>query len=397
VFARQRRLWVVGGHGRCWRGGHWQGPRHWAVFSTLRSFIARRGGHRAALIALAVVAAAATSHAEDPETIAGKEVSGTTEQRLKSLAQELARTANEHGPDAVTLQAGLLVQTIRAGAVGPSEVSVVGPSRSAGESYLEVDVVTGLIFDSDSTSPRSRLTTMWNDIVAPALEGSERLETIPPNLELVLVYGTQRFSEQVHHKPDPSEPFDSRRLRVEISEAALGDLVAGAISTDELLARSEVFEGNRTIAKLVVSSSAFDAGQTIPRKHTGEGEDVSPALVWSEPPEGTVELALICDDPDAPRAEPWVHWVAYGIDGDTRGLAESVTEGLTGGKNSWGRTGYGGPLPPRGHGVHHYHFKVYALDKKLEAGPGLDKGALLEAMAGHVLAEGELVGTYERK
>ncbi|MDQ3965818.1 MAG: YbhB/YbcL family Raf kinase inhibitor-like protein [Actinomycetota bacterium] len=147
-----------------------------------------------------------------------------------------------------------------------------------------------------------------------------------------------------------------------------------------------------------VSSPAFEQGGTIPKKHTGEGQDVSPTLTWTGLPDGTKEIALICDDPDAPTPEPWVHWVVYKIPADVTGFREGSTQGgALEGMNDFGTPGYGGPMPPRSHGVHHYHFKVYALGTELEAAAGLTKGQLLEAMQGHVLDEGELVGTYERK
>jgi Raf kinase inhibitor-like YbhB/YbcL family protein len=146
-----------------------------------------------------------------------------------------------------------------------------------------------------------------------------------------------------------------------------------------------------------VSSSAFDQGSVIPTRYTGEGQDVSPALNWSALPEGTREIALVCDDPDAPRPAPWVHWVLYKIPANRTGLPEGDAEGAFEGENDFGRRGYGGPMPPKGHGVHHYHFKVYALEAELEAVAGLTKDQLLEVMEGHVLDEGELVGTYERK
>lgn len=150
------------------------------------------------------------------------------------------------------------------------------------------------------------------------------------------------------------------------------------------------------VAMLTVASSAFEPGGPIPRRHSGEGEDVSPPISWSRAPEGTVEFALICDDPDAPRAEPWVHWVVYKIPADVTSLPEGSAGGAVVGKNTAGRTAYMGPSPPRGHGVHHYHFKVYALAKALDLDPGAAKRELLEAMEGLVLAEGEVVGTYER-
>jgi Raf kinase inhibitor-like YbhB/YbcL family protein len=156
--------------------------------------------------------------------------------------------------------------------------------------------------------------------------------------------------------------------------------------------------------ELTIKSEAFAAGEVIPRKYTGDGQDSSPPLTWSDPPAGTKELALIMDDPDAPTPEPWIHWVIYGISAGAGGLPEGVTPservqspaGALQGKNSWSKTGYGGPAPPKGHGVHHYHFKVYALDSALNLDPGATKASLLSAMQGKILAQGELVGTYQR-
>jgi Raf kinase inhibitor-like YbhB/YbcL family protein len=157
-----------------------------------------------------------------------------------------------------------------------------------------------------------------------------------------------------------------------------------------------------------ITSSAFAQGHAIPKKYTGEGADVSPPLAWSNLPENTRELALICDDPDAPTDEPWVHWVIYKIPAKATGLPEGVARkthppepaGALQGKNSWpneaDRIGYRGPMPPPGHGVHHYHFKLYALDAPIEAAPGLEKKALLEKIKDHVLAIAEVMGTYER-
>lgn len=156
--------------------------------------------------------------------------------------------------------------------------------------------------------------------------------------------------------------------------------------------------------KLIVQSKAFNAGERIPKQHSGEGADVSPALSWSDVPAGTVELALIMDDPDAPVPEPWVHWVLYKLPAGTKELKEGVAKteklsepaGALQGKNSFGKIGHNGPMPPPGHGMHHYHFRVYALDKALTLGPGATKAKLLDAMRGHIIAEGELIGTYSR-
>jgi Raf kinase inhibitor-like YbhB/YbcL family protein len=158
--------------------------------------------------------------------------------------------------------------------------------------------------------------------------------------------------------------------------------------------------GGANMPKISVTSGAYAEGEPIPSRFTGEGADVSPALTWGEPPPGTREWALIMDDPDAPTREPWVHWVLYNIPVDTRGLPEgagnTTTIGVEG-VNSFGKTRYNGPMPPKGHGVHHYHLYVYALDQSLTLKPGATKAGLLAAMKGHVLASGELVGTYERK
>jgi len=152
-----------------------------------------------------------------------------------------------------------------------------------------------------------------------------------------------------------------------------------------------------------LKSPAFADGSRIPVKHTGEGDDRSPPLEWTDPPEGTKAFALICDDPDAPRGT-WDHWLLWNLPGALRQLPEGVpaTEalpdlgGAVQGSNSWPKIGYGGPMPPPGHGTHHYHFVLYALDAALDLEPGAAKAALQEAMKGCVLAESRLMGTYSR-
>lgn len=148
---------------------------------------------------------------------------------------------------------------------------------------------------------------------------------------------------------------------------------------------------------LRLSSPAFEPGGRIPRQYTGEGPDLSPPLAWSGVPAGTRELALLCDDPDAPTPKPWVHWVLFGLEPTLDGLAEGDDGGGVSGATDFGRTGWGGPMPPRGHGVHRYHFRLFALDARLKLPPAPTKEQLLAAVKGHVLAEAELVGTYERK
>ncbi len=159
---------------------------------------------------------------------------------------------------------------------------------------------------------------------------------------------------------------------------------------------------------MTIQSSAFVQDQKIPAKYTGEGQDVSPPLSWQGVPQVTKEFALICDDPDAPTPEPWVHWLIYNLPPQTVAFPEHVPRDgqITApvvahqGCNSWPdgeNLGYLGPMPPRGHGLHHYHFKLYALDAPLNLPPGIDKARLLEAMTDHILSTAELVGTYERK
>ena len=153
----------------------------------------------------------------------------------------------------------------------------------------------------------------------------------------------------------------------------------------------------------VLKSAAFQDGGRIPVPYTGEGKDLSPPLEWSGPPEGTQSFALICEDPDAPRGT-WDHWVLWNLPATVRKLPEGVPPrerlpdlgGAVQGNNSWPKIGYGGPMPPPGHGTHHYHFILSALDTTLDLKPGSNKAALQKAMKGHVLGEARLVGTYSR-
>jgi hypothetical protein len=170
---------------------------------------------------------------------------------------------------------------------------------------------------------------------------------------------------------------------------------------------------NHVEGNIMLSSSAFKPGSPIPTQFTGEGDDLSPPLAWSEAPAGVQSWAIICDDPDAPSpkkpaAEPWVHWVIYNIPSDARLLDAGVPrdaelsepEGARQGKNSWpsDNVGYRGPMPPPGSGTHRYFFRIYALDSVLDLPPDrADKKSLLAAMKGHILDQGQLKGTYERK
>lgn len=154
---------------------------------------------------------------------------------------------------------------------------------------------------------------------------------------------------------------------------------------------------------LTLSSPAFAENGSIPKLHTCEGSDISPPLEWSGVPPGTKGLALIVDDPDAPDpAAPkltWVHWVLYEMPPSTTRLTEDAAKnglpaGAQSGLNDWKRTGYGGPCPPVGR--HRYFFKLYALDAALSNLRTPTKAQLLDAMKGHVLAQAQLIGTYQK-
>jgi len=149
-----------------------------------------------------------------------------------------------------------------------------------------------------------------------------------------------------------------------------------------------------------LSSTAFKQDGVIPKKHTGDGPDVSPPLKWANPPTGVKSFALICDDPDAPVGT-WVHWVAYNLPESARELPEGVTakselpDGTLQGINDFKKIGYNGPAPPRGP-EHRYFFKLYALDNMLTLPAGKRKADLLKAMEGHILGTAELMGKYKR-
>ncbi len=154
------------------------------------------------------------------------------------------------------------------------------------------------------------------------------------------------------------------------------------------------------LSDMQLTSPAFEQGGAIPVKYTGEGDDVSPELKWSGAPEGTESFAVICHDPDAPLVTPrgtygFVHWVLYNLPASTTQLAEGSSEGEAG-INDFGKSGYGGPMPPDGHGVHNYFFWVLALDRNLQLEPGLTLWQFLEKAEPHILGMNRLVGTYQR-
>lgn len=148
------------------------------------------------------------------------------------------------------------------------------------------------------------------------------------------------------------------------------------------------------VQNLAIRSTAFDGLGPIPARHSGDGEDVSPALTWTGVPDGTRSFAVVVHDPDAPLVDGFTHWVLYGISGDATGLPEGA-DGGTAGATSFGETRYNGPAPPPGHGPHHYYFWLYALDADLELEPGLDRRELLSRIEDHVIEQARVIGTYE--
>ncbi|MBI1259123.1 MAG: YbhB/YbcL family Raf kinase inhibitor-like protein [Chloroflexi bacterium] len=142
-------------------------------------------------------------------------------------------------------------------------------------------------------------------------------------------------------------------------------------------------------------------GGPIPATNTCSGANISPAVRWTDVPEETQTFAFTVNDPDAPAGD-WVHWVIFDIPSDNDGIREDLSKdqefanGTRQGRNDFKTIGYGGPCPPIGHGPHHYHFRVYALDTRLDLSPGATKAALDEAMQGHIIGQAEVIGTFER-
>ncbi|MGQ9546821.1 MAG: YbhB/YbcL family Raf kinase inhibitor-like protein [Dehalococcoidia bacterium] len=152
---------------------------------------------------------------------------------------------------------------------------------------------------------------------------------------------------------------------------------------------------------LALSSPVFQGGETIPTKYTCQGEDISPPLTWAGPPPETRSFALIMDDPDAPGGRAFTHWVLFNLPADTRELPEAIPRqnelenGAVQGRNDFGAIGYGGPCPPAGP-AHHYRFTIFALDRRLDLAAGASRNELVDAVTGHILAQGHLIGMYQR-
>jgi Raf kinase inhibitor-like YbhB/YbcL family protein len=188
------------------------------------------------------------------------------------------------------------------------------------------------------------------------------------------------------------EKMQMRRILAAGLIAALGLMLYGCREQSKA-------EGKHMTLELV--SSAFSEGDFIPAKYTGDGDNVSPPLKWTEPPATTKSFALVMDDPDAPMGT-WVHWVIYMIPPSVlelpEGMAkkETVLDGVRQGRNSGGSIGYDGPAPPKGK-PHRYYFKLYALDDVITLKPGASKEELMKAIQGRVVEETKLMGRYQRK
>ncbi len=159
-------------------------------------------------------------------------------------------------------------------------------------------------------------------------------------------------------------------------------------------------------AAITVTSPTLKANENIPKDHTADGKNLSPALAWNGAPAATKQFALVCDDPDVPMPGGFVHWVVYRIPGTAKGLpgelpmdaaltAPPEIAGTIQGVSGFRRAGYRGPAPPPGK-PHHYTFTVYALDAELPLEPGLNRTQLMEAIKGHIIGQGSLVSIYER-
>jgi Raf kinase inhibitor-like YbhB/YbcL family protein len=154
------------------------------------------------------------------------------------------------------------------------------------------------------------------------------------------------------------------------------------------------------LSSMQLTSTAFEQLGRMPARHTGEGEDVSPPLAWHDVPEGTQAFAVVCHDPDAPLIAAngtygYVHWVLYNIPASVTGLPENFS-GYTSGISDFGREGYGGPMPPNGHGLHLYYFWILALKESPQLPAGLTMTQLLQKIEPIVIGMNRLVGTYQR-
>ncbi len=180
--------------------------------------------------------------------------------------------------------------------------------------------------------------------------------------------------------------------------ASIALIVVGFLISIPLKTYSQS-EVNFMATKLELTSKDILSNSPIPVVFSGEGKNISPQLSWTGVPSDCKELILVVDDPDAPLPGGWIHWVVYGIPPELKELPQAVTQGASGivfGKNSYGKNIYQGPMPPPGSGAHHYHFKLFAIDKTLDLKPGIARDQIYKQIQGHILGQAELVGTYKR-
>ncbi len=180
----------------------------------------------------------------------------------------------------------------------------------------------------------------------------------------------------------------------EVSVVA-GHALQGIRAGKEKLASHKLAQG--LAPSIAVHSVAFEPGVPLPISCTIDGVGAPPALSFADVPEAAKSLVVLCEDPDAPQLEPFVHWLVYGIPSGASDVDAQTQHDYRIGENGKSELGYTPAAPPPGHGLHHYHFQVFALDTPLELAAGKKRDELLNAMAGHVLAWGEIVGSYERE
>jgi Raf kinase inhibitor-like YbhB/YbcL family protein len=196
---------------------------------------------------------------------------------------------------------------------------------------------------------------------------------------------------------DVGAPFMPKRSPAVI--VLLGLMLSACSKPTSTAPQSTSGPAKQDKSEMQLTSTAFKEGEAIPRAYTCDGVNVSPPLEWIGVPKTAKTIAIVTADPDAPGG-PWTHWVLYNLPADNIGLVENLptTENLKAGgfqgKNDFEKIGYGGPCPPSG--THHYFFRIYAIDSELPLKAGATKAELLKAMEGHVVLQGQLMGTYRR-
>jgi Raf kinase inhibitor-like YbhB/YbcL family protein len=189
-------------------------------------------------------------------------------------------------------------------------------------------------------------------------------------------------------------PLNAMGIAHEVSVAA-GHAIQGVRAGAGKLASHRLADG--LAPSIEVHSIAFNDDTDLPISCTADGVGAPPPLAWHGAPEAAKSMVVICEDPDAPALEPFLHWLVYGMPGVAQELDAQSQHIYRLGKNSRDQVGFTPAAPPAGHGVHHYHFQVFALDTAIELSAAAERDAVIDAMKGHVLGWGELVGTYQRE